>query len=428
MLNSLKHNTDTLSEWHKLFTKKQKTYFSKHSYFHWKNVKSLGIPTSKNKNWKYTSLTKLFTNHFIESINNYISIEKKNSLGLQLNSYTLVFINGNFSHSLSDNNIGNWKIQTKYEKNNQLTKNLISSDIFLHLIESLSKKIIKILLPKGKIEKIPLYILHINQGSKEKNTLTTINCQYHIELETGSEGQIIEHFVSDNCFDTHFNGTKTSIIINNNANLNYIKLGLENYVSYHFGYNEIYINHDSIVNSNIIMLGAKFNRHKTSVKINGKGSYLRINSLLMPKKNTINEIRTYLEHNSSNCKSKQLHKIIVHKHGKGIFNGLIKVNKYAKQTTSSMINNNLLLDKLSKVNSKPQLKIYTDDIKCTHASTTGYLDTEQILYLRSRGISYKNAKKMIILSFFSDFIEKIHNKKLQQVTLTHIYKILKNYK
>ncbi|MCR3754811.1 MAG: Fe-S cluster scaffold complex subunit SufD [Candidatus Westeberhardia cardiocondylae] len=429
MQNLSKNNINILHKWYKLFQKRQKILPSKEAKYNWEQIKSLGIPMRKQENWKYISLNEFFNNHFIDAI--YCNISKKecNSLSLKLHAYKLVFINGKYSSLLSDKKLGYWKIKTKNQENHQLTKKLIIPDIFAYLIESLRKEMITIFLPKEKKENIPLYLLHINQGSTKENTLATINYRHHIELNNGSTGKIIEHFVSKNNFQAYFNNTRTSIILNNSAKLKYIKLGFENHNSYHFGYNDIYTKKNSIFSSNTIMVGSKINRNQTNVKINGKNSNIIINSLLIPcTKNTIGDSKTYIEHNKSNCISRQLHKIIVHKYGKGIFDGIIKVKRCAYKTDSKMINHNLLLDKLAEINTKPQLNIYTDDVVCNHAATIGSIDSNQILYLRSRGISYQDAKKMIIFSFFADFLESIDCKILKKIIFLRIYEIFQNNK
>ncbi|MCR3755249.1 MAG: Fe-S cluster scaffold complex subunit SufD [Candidatus Westeberhardia cardiocondylae] len=426
MKNLSKNTIKTLNDWNKIFKKKQKIFPSIQANLNWKNVEILGIPTKRNKNWQYTPLEKFLDNNFVDVKNYNLSIKERNFFSLKLHAYRLVFINGKFSSLLSDKHTGFWKIHIRNQKNNLLTKKPIITDTFLYLIESLGREIVKIYLPKEKIETTPLYLLHINQGSEQKKTLTTINYRHQIELSEKSYGEIIEHFVSKNNLYSHFNSSRTSIIIDNYATLKYVKLGFENKTSYYFGYNDIYIKYNSIFNSNNIMLGSKINRNQTNVKINGKNSNLTMNSLLMTSaKDSIRDYSTYIEHNKSYCKSSQLNKTVIQKNGIGIFNGIIKVKKCAQKTNSKMINKNLLLDKSSKINTKPQLNIYADDIKCTHSSTTGYVDKQQILYLQSRGISYKKAKKMLIFSFFSDFIKQIHCKNLQKIISSNVYKNLK---
>jgi Fe-S cluster assembly protein SufD len=115
-----------------------------------------------------------------------------------------------------------------------------------------------------------------------------------------------------------------------------------------------------------------------------------------------------------------LHKIIARDRGKGVFNGLIKVAKYALKTDGQMTNNNLLMDRLSEVDTKPQLEIYADDVKCSHGATVGRIDQEQMFYLRSRGIPQQEAQQLIIHAFAAEITETIENTVVRETVLARI--------
>ena len=112
-----------------------------------------------------------------------------------------------------------------------------------------------------------------------------------------------------------------------------------------------------------------------------------------------------LEHNKGYCNSRQLHKTIVSDKGRAVFNGLINVAQHAIKTDGQMTNNNLLLGKLAEVDTKPQLEIYADDVKCSHGATVGRIDDEQMFYLRSRGIGQQDAQQMILYAFAAELTE-----------------------
>lgn len=127
-----------------------------------------------------------------------------------------------------------------------------------------------------------------------------------------------------------------------------------------------------------------------------------------------------LEHNKGFCNSRQLHKTIVSDKGRAVFNGLINVAQHAIKTDGQMTNNNLLMGKLAEVDTKPQLEIYADDVKCSHGATVGRIDDEQMFYLRSRGINQQDAQQMIIYAFAAELTEALRDEGLKQQVLARI--------
>ncbi|POC76770.1 FeS cluster assembly protein SufD, partial [Vibrio vulnificus] len=150
-----------------------------------------------------------------------------------------------------------------------------------------------------------------------------------------------------------------------NAGLLHCKLAFESQPSYHFAHNDLVIGRDARVKSDSFLLGAGLTRHNTSAQLNGEGANLVINSLVLPVGKEICDTRTYLEHNKGYCESRQLHKTVVSDRGKAVFNVMIKVAKHAIKTDGQMTNHNLLLGKVAEVDTKPQLEIYADDVKCS---------------------------------------------------------------
>jgi len=140
----------------------------------------------------------------------------------------------------------------------------------------------------------------------------------------------------------------------------------------------------------------------------------------MPVKTEVCDTRTWLEHNKGYCNSRQLHKTIVSDKGRAVFNGLINVAQHAIKTDGQMTNNNLLLGRLAEVDTKPQLEIYADDVKCSHGATVGRIDDEQMFYLRSRGIDKQAAEKMIIYAFAAELTEALGDETLRQQVLARI--------
>ncbi|CCV29730.1 conserved hypothetical protein [Yersinia enterocolitica (type O:9) str. YE212/02] len=376
----------------------------------------LGFPSIKHEDWKYTPLERLLAHNFSFAPAAEVTAAQCDDLSLIKDAHRLVFIDGLYAPELSDRDCGPYQLTPATE--NTPFPAAIRSEVFLHLTESLSQQRLHIRLPAGKHSDKPLYLLHISSG-KGSEVVNTSHYRHHLAIEASAQAEVIEHFVSLN-EQPHFTGARLTISVGENAELSHCKLAFETPQSYHFAHNDLVLSRDARAKSYSFLLGAGLTRHNTSAQLNGEGATLSINSLLLPIGREICDTRTYLEHNKGYCESRQLHKTMVRERGKAVFNGMIKVAQHALKTDGQMTNNNLLLSKLAEVDTKPQLEIYADDVKCSHGATVGRIDAEQLFYLQSRGINQADAQQMIIFAFAAELTEAIHHASIRKVVLARI--------
>ncbi|CNH41612.1 Fe-S cluster assembly protein SufD [Yersinia mollaretii] len=383
---------------------------------HWQQVLALGFPGIKHEEWKYTPLERLLSHHFSFASAPTVTAAQRDALSLTHDAHRLVFIDGRYAPELSDSDCGPYQLSHLTE--NAQFPAAIQPEVFLHLTESLAQESLHIRLPAGKLSDKPLYLLHISSG-QGSDVVNTSHYRHHLVVEANAQAEVIEHFVSFNQ-QPHFTGARLTINVGDNAELSHYKLAFETPESYHFAHNDLVLSRDARTRSYSFLLGAGLTRHNTSAQLNGEGATLSINSLLLPIGREICDTRTYLEHNKGYCESRQLHKTIVRERGKAVFNGMIKVAQHALKTDGQMTNNNLLLSKLAEVDTKPQLEIYADDVKCSHGATVGRIDAEQLFYLQSRGINQADAQQMIIFAFAAELTEAIHSETIRKVVLARI--------
>lgn len=376
----------------------------------------LGLPTRKHEDWKYTPLEGLTRSQFV-SHPAAITPAQCEALAAGIDAVRLVFVDGQFCEALSDSTDGSGFDITVDDAHLSLPPP-IQPEVFLHLTESLSRSVTHIKVKRNQRPAKPLLLMHITQGVAGDD-VNTAHYRHHLELAEGAEATLIEHFVSLNTLK-HFTGARVTMNVAANAHLQHIKLAFENPVSHHFAHNDIQLGADATAVSHSFLLGDAVLRHNTSTQLNGENTTLRINSLAMPVKNEVCDTRTWLEHNKGYCNSRQLHKTIVSDKGRAVFNGLINVAQHAIKTDGQMTNNNLLLGKLSEVDTKPQLEIYADDVKCSHGATVGRIDDEQMFYLRSRGIGQQDAQQMILYAFAAELTEALSDETLKQQVLARI--------
>ncbi|MBB1201109.1 Fe-S cluster assembly protein SufD [Enterobacteriaceae bacterium 89] len=415
----LPNSSNALQQWHHLF-EAQGQERTPQAEQHLQQMLRLGLPTRKQEDWKYTPLDGLLNHQFV-SEKARVTAEQLNALLLPVDAVRLVFVNGQYCPELSDELADSgFSVQVDNARANIPAP--VNPEVFLHLTESLASSVTRIHVGRNQRPAKPLLLLHITQGL-EGGEMNTAHYRHHLELEQSAEATLIEHFVSLNA-SSHFTGARLTMALADAAHLHHIKLAFENPLSYHFAHNDITLGKDASAHSHSFLLGGAVLRHHTSSQLNGENTTLRINSLAMPVNNEVCDTRTWLEHNKGYCNSRQLHKTIVSDKGRAVFNGLINVAQHAIKTDGQMTNNNLLLGRLAEVDTKPQLEIYADDVKCSHGATIGRIDDEQLFYLRSRGIGEQAAQQMIIYAFAAELTEAISDETLRQQILARIGKRL----
>ena len=411
----LPNSSNALQQWHRLF-EAQGGARSEQAQHHLQQMLRLGLPTRKHENWKYTPLDGLLNGEFVTRLAQ-VSPDQRDMLALSVDAVRLVFVDGLFRAELSDS-VQESVFDIVINDERQSLNAPVQPEVFLHLTESLSQSVTHIRVKRNQRPAKPLLLMHITQGV-EGDEINTAHYRHHLELAEGAEATVIEHYVSLN--DTrHFTGSRLTMNVAANAQLHHIKLAFENPLSHHFAHNDILLGQDAEAYSHSFLLGGAVLRHNTSTQLNGENTTLRINSLAMPVKSEVCDTRTWLEHNKGYCNSRQLHKTIVSDKGRAVFNGLINVAQHAIKTDGQMTNNNLLLGRLAEVDTKPQLEIYADDVKCSHGATVGRIDDEQMFYLRSRGIDQQAAQKMIIYAFAAELTEALPDGGLKQQVLARI--------
>ncbi|MEJ4043958.1 Fe-S cluster assembly protein SufD [Erwinia sp. SLM-02] len=408
---------NALQQWHHLFETRAE-HRSMQAQQHWQQLLRVGLPTRKQENWKYTPLDTLFNHQFVLPQQAALTTEDINALALAVDAVRLVFVDGRFSAELSDSEYDLFNVQVTGSGERRELNAPIQPEVFLHLTESLAEESTLIHLARGKAAARPLYLLHISSGSAE-GEMNTSHYRHHLQLDEAAEATIIEHYVSLNNA-THFTGARFTADVGNGAALTHYNFAFEDQSSYHFSHNDLVLGRDVRVQSHSFLLGAGLTRHNTSGQLNGEGSDLVINTLMLPIDKDVCDSRTYLEHNKGYCQSRQLHKTIVRDRARAVFNGMIKVAKHALKTDGQMSNNNLLLGRLAEVDTKPQLEIYADDVKCGHGATIGRIDEEQMFYLRARGISRDAAQRMIIYAFAAELTEAISDDTLREAVMQRI--------
>ena len=233
---------------------------------------------------------------------------------------------------------------------------------------------------------------------------------------------VCDHSLSSHKFLTN---SVTEIHAGQNARLNYFKLQNEHNLSNQVASSYLHQERDSQVIFNTVTLHGGKIRNNVKVKLNGEGADNQTLGLFLADKNQHIDNFTFIEHAAPNCTSNQNFKGILDDQATGAFTGRILVNREAQKTMAYQANNNILLSDDARMYTKPQLEIYADDVKCSHGATVGQLDENAMFYLRSRGISKREARLLLMYGFGSEILRKVNIEPLRERLDTLIDKRLR---
>jgi Fe-S cluster assembly protein SufD len=241
-----------------------------------------------------------------------------------------------------------------------------------------------------------------------------MHLQHHILLEENSELTLVEEYISLNA-EHYSNQIELEIITQKNARIHYHKIQNEDKSATHLANIQIKQSSGSEVNHFSLALGGRQARDDLSVEQNESASTCQLYGLYqLTEDHQQIEHHLYVDHMAELGQSKMLYKGIVDKKSKATFKGKVHVHKLAQKINAQQANHNLLLSNDSQVDSKPELEIYADEVKCTHGATIGQLDQEALFYLRSRGVDLASAKRLLLDAFADEVIRTIKNATIQQ--------------
>jgi len=380
------------------------------------NFSKLEFPTIKDEEWKYTSIAPLLKHNFVPSFEmKTVSKELiKSKLFDQMEHSLIVFINGRFSPEHSDllnlpKGVIAGSIANEIKNNNEVLHKHFSkyADYQNHIFTALSTAYTEdgafIYVPDGKIVEEPIHIIFITISDNQK-----ILSQPRNLFVAGKNSQvtIVEHYASDE-ESIYFTNAVTEIVAEESSVLNHIKLQEESKQAFHIASMEVDQERSSNFSSHSISTGGKITRNDFNSRFNDEGGECTLNGLFLLNDDQLFDVHTLIDHAKPHCNSHEHYKGILDGKSSGVFNGKVLVRKDAQKTNAFQENNNLILSNEAIANTKPQLEIFADDVKCSHGATIGQLDEEARFYLKSRGIGEKAATAILIHAFASDVITSI---------------------
>ncbi len=380
-----------------------------------KTFETNGFPSKKEEAWKYTSLNKILKQDysvFPKHENDIEYRDVKKYLIHDIDTYKIIFIDGKYSSHLSETTHDGMDIclmsaalsKPKYRLVIENYFNTVATkDSLTSLNTAFSSEGAFIHIPKNKLVSKPIQIVHFSTGNESAVLLQPRNL---IVVDENSHLQIIERHQSltDNPVLTN---SVTEIFANKRAIVDYYKVQNDNENASLIDSTFIKQRQESHVSAHTFTFGGNLTRNNLNFYQHGE----RIDSTL--KGITIIGDKQHVDHNTlvhhiePNCESHQDYKGIFGDSSTGVFNGKVLVDKEAQKTNAFQANNNILISDKSSINTKPQLEIFADDVKCSHGCTIGQLDDDALFYMKTRGIPEKEAKALLMYAFANNVLESV---------------------
>ncbi|MEH6533945.1 MAG: Fe-S cluster assembly protein SufD [Photobacterium frigidiphilum] len=404
------------------------------------NFAAQGLPGPRDENWKYTPIKQLQRVDY--KLAQQLATASIDSLAEQILSkqlcpdeHCLVFINGFYKNSLSTHApLPEGIILNSFSQALQHHPQLIAAELgkiandqelpFSALNSAMISDGVFLWAAENSSIKHPIHCLFVSTTSeqpvichprlllilKEHAQLTLI--EHYIDLPGYPDANSTETPLTKS--DRNLLNVVTEIQLSPGAQLNHYKLQYQSVNSSHIATMYIQQQRASSFTSHSYSLGAALARNDIQIKLSADHAQCSLNGVYVVDAGQHVDYHTKIEHLAPACNSRQIYKGVVQGHARAVFNGKVVIHPAAQQSNARQLNKNLLLGEQGEVDTKPELQIYADDVQCSHGATVGQLDTQALFYLRSRGISKKDAQAWLIYGFVSEQLERIDNPLLRK--------------
>ncbi|QMS90445.1 Fe-S cluster assembly protein SufD [Nostoc edaphicum CCNP1411] len=391
-------------------------------------VRHSTIPTTREEEWRFTDLSSLRKLQFNVETVNYASLEF-DILPEAANS-RLVFVNGVFAPELSAvsdlpdgivvSNLAGLSAVEQQAVQQYLAQAEGAQEVFTALNTAGITDAAVVWVKKNVVVETPIHLVFI---SGETLTISQPRCL--VVAESGSQVTLVEEYTNREGAkgakeEVYLTNAVTEVWVGDNAEVSHTRVEWEGAEAFHIGKTAIAQARDSRYTCHAITLGAKLSRHNLEILQTGEQTQTTLNGLTIISGKQLSDTHSAIALNYPHGTSDQLHKCIVGDRAHAVFNGKVFVPKRAQLTNAAQLNRNLLLSSKARVDTKPQLEITADNVKCAHGATVSQLEDDEIFYLQSRGIDENDARKLLINAFAAEVINKIPVPSLREILLNTV--------
>jgi Fe-S cluster assembly protein SufD len=387
---------------------------------------TLGFPTTHDEEWRFTSVAPIVDGGFALARNGASSFGPEDLVPFEWRgdlAAKLVFVNGRFVAAASD--IGRLPTGVRVVSlarvltgpASDVRRVRLQADLQAHLthVASADRHTFTALntaflvegafihVPDSTIVDAPIHLLFASVGD-ERPIMT--HPRVLVVMGASSQASIVESYVASGP-GRYFTNTVTEMDVGENAAVHHCRVQRESLESFHIGALYVRAARDAHVFCHSISLGGALARNDTNVVLDGEGGACTLNGLYLADGTRLVDNHTTIDHARPHCGSREVYKGILADHARAVFNGKIIVRPDAQKTDAKQTNKALLLSADAQINTKPQLEIFANDVKCTHGAAVGQMDEEAIFYLRARGLSESQARQLLIRAFVGDVLNQV---------------------
>jgi Fe-S cluster assembly protein SufD len=384
----------------------------------------LGFPTTRSEDWKYTSVSALANTPFVAALERAVGTLDAESLAPYTFGGTwplVVFLNGRFAPALSSldalpEGVRVMTLAAAAEQEPALLARHLGvaapsdRDGFTALNAAFAGEGTLIHVAKEMAIDVPVHILHVSDA----NGAGVMSHPRHVLVaERHAKASVIESYVA--LADvSYFTNAVVEVSVSDGATLQLLRIQRESPTAFHVGTVEARQGRDSHFMAFTFQTGAALSRSNVFTVLAGEGCGTTLNGLYMLGNAQHGDHQTRVEHVAPNCFSREAYKGLLDDSSHGVFNGKVYVHPEAQKTDGKQTNNTLLLSKDAQIDTKPQLEIFADDVKCTHGATVGRIDETSLFYLKSRGVGQLLARQLLMYAFAADVLETIENEAVKE--------------
>ena len=390
--------------------------------FNAKEFSSHGFPNRKDEDWKFSDINQIIKKE-IGELNFYTEQLKKGEIDKdillnEIEHNKLFFINGQLAQ-IDFNSEDKGKVEFLDNQNN--IDEQLADNSLINLNNALSNKSYKLLIKKNYQIKKPLIIYHT---TKSELTSQNINLKINFELEENSSLKLID-LVKDKG-NKNFINIFYNFSLEKNSILKNYKIDQFENDNIRYMFNNIKQSSNSVSETFYLSKGSTFSKNEIFCDLKGEHSSAFVNGIFSLNKSKHHEIKAKINHLVENTKSYQLVKSVLENKSRSAYQGKIYVDSKAQKTDGYQLSKAILVDETTEFNAKPELEIYADDVKCSHGSASGSLDENSIFYLMSRGLSYKEARELLINGFLLEVINQITDEPIKKF-IKNLYGLKNEY-
>ncbi|MDH3252267.1 MAG: Fe-S cluster assembly protein SufD [Ignavibacteria bacterium] len=395
-----------------------------------------GFPTTRDEEWRFTNVAPIAKMSFVQVVgSDRHGISRKDLeqfLLPDLSAHRMVLVNGRFSRELSSagtlpKGVTIDSLANVLTVDQQLAARhlgryaTVESNPFVALGTAFLHDGVFIHVPDNTMLEHPVQVLFVSTGGAEPFVVHPRNL---VLVGKQARLSVVESFVHlEN--NTYFNNVVSEIVVGEDSVVEFDRVQHESARAFHVGTVHVHQERGSRFVSNSVSFGGAILRNSITAVLSGEHGECTLNGLALAAGQQLVDNHTTIDHASPNCDSHELYKSILDGNARGVFNGKIFVRKDAQKTDAKQTNKTLLLSDEATIDTKPQLEIFADDVKCTHGATVGQLDEDQVFYLRSRGIGLDDARDLLTNAFASDVIDRIAIASLRMQLLETLHARLK---